>query len=123
MTTAVVEPVATKLAFGDDDEGTAVEPTMSVSGGPGGILHAPIHESLTLSALINVPNSGVAPGTSLSSANNADWEFIRGVVWNDDPAGLLFDDEADVNHAYSAVSMVDKVQRRREGVEPVPARR
>lgn len=105
MTTAVVEPVATKLAFGDDDEGTAVEPTMSVSGGPGGNFHAPIHESLTLSALINVPNSGVAPGTSLSSANNADWEFIRGVVWNDDPAGLLFEDKADANHAYSTGAM------------------
>ncbi|KAH6680104.1 hypothetical protein F5X68DRAFT_193152 [Plectosphaerella plurivora] len=95
------EPVPSKLTFGDDDEGTVVEPAMSISGGPGGFFHAPIHESLTLSALINVPSSGVAPNTSLSSANNADWEFIRGVIWNDDPAGLLFDDEADVNHTYA----------------------
>lgn len=97
----MVEPAASKLTFGENDEGTVVEPAMSVRGGPGGFIHAPIHESLTVSALINVPGSGVAPGTSLHSASSADWEFIRGVVWNDDPAGLLFDDAPDANHTYS----------------------
>ncbi|KAH7036044.1 peptidase S8/S53 domain-containing protein [Microdochium trichocladiopsis] len=74
---------------------------MAVAGGPAGYVHAPIHESLTLSALLSVPGSSVTLGTRLESASNADWEYIRGVVWNDDPAGSLFRDSPGSNHTYA----------------------
>jgi hypothetical protein len=72
----------------------------AVAGGPEGLIHSPLHESITLAALVST-GYNVAPGTTLESASNADWEYIRGVVWNDDPACLLFDDYADANHTYS----------------------
>ncbi|OAL51015.1 subtilisin-like protein [Pyrenochaeta sp. DS3sAY3a] len=73
----------------------------AVAGGYGGVIHTPVHESITLAALIST-GYNVAPGTTLESASNADWEYIRGVVWNDDPACLLFDDYAEQNHTYSS---------------------
>ena len=73
---------------------------MSVSGGPGGLVHQPIHESLTLAALIN-GKFGVDPGTTVANASKYDWEYIRGAIWNDDPDCLLFDDNAENNHVYS----------------------
>ncbi|KAF7563162.1 hypothetical protein G7046_g953 [Stylonectria norvegica] len=84
----------------DDAEGVEVAPMMSVRGGPGGKVHQPIHESLTLAALIN-GNVGVAPGTTVDNASNADWEYIRGAVWNDDPNCLLFEKSSEKNHEYS----------------------
>ncbi|KAJ1324700.1 hypothetical protein MN608_09403 [Microdochium nivale] len=101
MAAQVIKQVASKLTFGEHEKGVPVESAMSIRGGPSGIVHAPIHESLTLSALTNVPNSSVAQSTNLRSAGNADWEFIRGVVWNDDPAGYLFNDKTGANHSYS----------------------
>jgi hypothetical protein len=76
----------------------------AVAGGPGGCLHSPLHESITLAALIST-GYNVASGTTLESASNADWEYIRGAVWNDDPACLLFDDYDDANHTYSTGMM------------------
>ncbi|KPM43290.1 hypothetical protein AK830_g3276 [Neonectria ditissima] len=86
----------------DDDDTTGVEvtPMMSVRGGPGGLIHQPIHESLTLAALIN-GNFGVASGTTVDNASNHDWEYIRGAVWNDDPSCLLFDRSSEYNHKYA----------------------
>ncbi|KAF4551908.1 Hypothetical protein D9617_12g037980 [Elsinoe fawcettii] len=102
MATTMRAPSAVKFTFSEDDEGTEVEPAMAVAGGPGGLFHTPIHESLTLSALTNVANSGVARDTTLNSADNATWEFVRGVIWNDDPAGLLFNDSYGTNHSYAS---------------------
>lgn len=76
----------------------------AVAGGPGGWVHSPVHESITLAALISTAYH-IAPGTTLKNASNADWEYIRGVVWNDDPACLLFDDYAEENHTYSTAAM------------------
>lgn len=81
-------------------EGREVEAFMSVAGGPGGLVHAPIHESITLAALIN-GNFGVARGTTLQNVSTQDWEYVRGAVWNDDPACLLFDDSEGNNRTYS----------------------
>ncbi|KAF4965852.1 hypothetical protein FSARC_6372 [Fusarium sarcochroum] len=81
-------------------EGVPVETNMSVSGGPYGSFHEPIHESLTLSALIS-SNSGVSPGTTVKNASNHDWEYIRGAIWNDDPDCQLFNDSLSQNHSYS----------------------
>ena len=72
----------------------------SIAGGTGGSFFCPLHESITLSALATT-GYNVAPGTTLRSANNADWEYIRGAVWNDDPAGELFDDTTNKNHTYA----------------------
>lgn len=82
------------------DPGREVQPAMSIAGGPGGLVHEPIHESLTLTALISA-GFGVNNGTNFGNASNADWEYIRGAVWNDDPNLLLFEDEPDTNHTYS----------------------
>ena len=84
----------------DATDGVEVDAMMAVSGGPGGVIHQPIHESLTLAALIN-GNFGVAQGTTVHNASNHDWEYIRGAVWNDDPDCLLFDDSTANNHKYS----------------------
>ena len=81
-------------------EGREVATMMSVRGGPYGLIHQPIHESLTLAALIN-GNFGIAQGTTVNNASNRDWEYIRGAVWNDDPDCLLFEDTAERNHVYS----------------------
>lgn len=92
--------MATTEVNNDLDDGREVAPAMSIGGGPGGSIHSRIHESLTLSALLN-GGSGIAQGTTVGNANNDVWEYIRGAVWNDDPVGLLFNDESDANHTYS----------------------
>ncbi|KAJ4250575.1 hypothetical protein NW762_011834 [Fusarium torreyae] len=81
-------------------EGVPVETNMSVSGGPWGSVHEPIHESLALSALIS-SNSGVSPGTTVKNASNHDWDYIRGAIWNDDSDCQLFNDSLNQNHSYS----------------------
>lgn len=88
----------------NDLGGVEVETQMSVSGGPYGKFHEPIHESLTLAALIT-SNSGVAHGTTVKSARNQDWEYIRGAVWNDDPDCQLFNDSEGGNHSYASGGM------------------
>ncbi|MCJ1282093.1 hypothetical protein MMC26_001416 [Xylographa opegraphella] len=84
----------------DGTNGAEITPMMSIRGGPAGLFHQPIHESLTLAILIS-GNFGVAHGTTVDNATNEDWEYIRGAVWNDDPACLLFDDDEVHNHVYS----------------------
>jgi hypothetical protein len=81
-------------------DGVDVELQMSVAGGPYGAIHEPIHESLTLAALIS-SNSGISPGTTVKNASNHDWEYIRGAIWNDDPDCQLFNDSPEENHSYS----------------------
>ncbi len=76
----------------------------AIAGGLGGLVHCPVHESITLAALVST-GYNVAPGTTLENAGNPEWEYIRGAVWNDDPACLLFDDFAGENHIYSTGTM------------------
>ena len=85
----------------DATDGAEVDVMMAVSGGPYGKIHQPIHESLTLAALIN-GDFGVARATTVQNASDHDWEYIRGAVWNDDPDCLLFNDDSEGNnHKYS----------------------
>jgi hypothetical protein len=69
--------------------------------GPAGPLriHEPVHEKITLAALMNdvLP---IPPGVTLGSNQPAN-EFLRGVVWNDDPGVLLFDENVEDNWDYS----------------------
>ncbi|KAF4985857.1 hypothetical protein FGRMN_11073 [Fusarium graminum] len=81
-------------------DASEVETQMSVAGGPWGSIHEPIHESITLSALIS-SGYGIAQSTSVKNASNQDWEYIRGAIWNDDPDCQLFNDSAQENHTYS----------------------
>ena len=83
----------------DATDGVEVDAMIAVSGGPGGIIHQPIHESLTLAALIG-GGFGVAQCTTVHNASDHDWEYIRGAVWNDDPDCLLFNDSTGSNHKY-----------------------
>ncbi|KAF2216904.1 hypothetical protein CERZMDRAFT_64299 [Cercospora zeae-maydis SCOH1-5] len=84
--------------------GEEFEAKFAIAGGLGGFIHCPLHESITLAALIST-GYNVSPGTTLKSASDAEWEYIRGTVWNDDPVCLLFDDSADENHTYSTGMM------------------
>jgi hypothetical protein len=62
-------------------------------------IHEPIHENITMAALINSA-IGVPAGTEVGK-DQAVNEFLRGVLWNDDPAVLMFNEDADNNWNFS----------------------
>lgn len=85
----------------------------------GGFLHkvnSPIHENMSLCALVaanltrdDITYETVADYNSISSFSNetktwaaGEFEYIRGVIWNDDPACALFVDETSWNARYAA---------------------
>jgi hypothetical protein len=49
----------------------------------------PVHESLTQQSLKAAGLIGIGDTYTSTEA----WEYIRGAIWNDDPEGLLFDDQ------------------------------
>ncbi|KAH0543416.1 hypothetical protein FGG08_002274 [Glutinoglossum americanum] len=69
--------------------------------GPFDIIGTPVHENLTLSALID-SDFKLGPTTTIDSSSAATREFLRGVFWNDDPACLLFDDKDNDNWNFSS---------------------
>ncbi|KAF4990836.1 hypothetical protein FGRMN_8217 [Fusarium graminum] len=59
----------------------------------------PVHESIVVSAFIN--SDMIFPrGTVYNNINDKQWEFFRGVVWNDDPSCLLFEDATEDNRIF-----------------------
>jgi hypothetical protein len=62
-------------------------------------IHEPIHEKITLAALLGSTVS-VPAGVSVGS-DQATNEFLRGVIWNDDPAVLMFDEDTTDNWHFS----------------------
>jgi hypothetical protein len=62
-------------------------------------IHEPIHEKITLAALLGSTVS-VPAGVSVGS-DQATNEFLRGVIWNDDPAVLMFDEDTTNNWHFS----------------------
>lgn len=64
----------------------------------------PIHESIAIAALIR---SKVAfpPTSAYRDLSNEEWEYFRGIVWNDDPSCYLFNDKKDDNHEFSTGAM------------------
>lgn len=60
----------------------------------------PIHETITIAAFIK-SKVFFPKGTDYNNLSNKQWEFIRGVLWNDDPSCLLFLDYSDSNHHFS----------------------
>ncbi|KAI1502366.1 hypothetical protein F5X99DRAFT_379247 [Biscogniauxia marginata] len=69
---------------------------------PGGSLFdkEPIHECIVIASLIQ-SQVYVPRGTTYHNLNSKQWEYVRGLVWNDDPSCLLFQDRSDSNHHYS----------------------
>jgi hypothetical protein len=63
-------------------------------------IHGPIHESITLAALMRSTVS-VPAGVQVGS-DQATNEFLRGVIWNDDPAVLMFDEDLKDNWNFSS---------------------
>jgi hypothetical protein len=108
-TTTISENQDIMAASGDIDgtDGVEVIPMMSVRGGPGGLLHQPIHESLTLAALIN-GNFGIAQGTTVTNASKHDWEYIRGAVWNDGVRAYLDGDVLSLQYLQTRLQRTSK---------------
>jgi hypothetical protein len=79
-----------------------------IAAGPGHTVGEPIHENLTLAALIaagcvdkSATFERVIGGRGIAVGQPAVWEFIRGVLWNDDPACELFVDRPDNNGLFA----------------------
>jgi hypothetical protein len=62
-------------------------------------VNEPVHETITLAALMN--SMVAVPATVEVGSDQAVNEFFRGVIWNDDPAVLLFDEDASDNWEFS----------------------
>ncbi|KAH7174852.1 uncharacterized protein B0J16DRAFT_364875 [Fusarium flagelliforme] len=60
----------------------------------------PVHESIVVAAFIN-SDMTFPRGTVYNNINDKQWEFFRGVVWNDDPSCLLFEDATTDNRMFS----------------------
>ncbi|KAM0261724.1 hypothetical protein ACHAPA_009617 [Fusarium lateritium] len=59
----------------------------------------PVHESIVVTAFIN-SDMTFPRGTVYNNINDKQWEFFRGVVWNDDPSCLLFEDVTEDNRMF-----------------------
>lgn len=58
----------------------------------------PIHESIVIDAFIRLKIL-FSKGTFYNNINDKQWEYFRGIIWNDDPSCLLFiDDFKDNRH-------------------------
>lgn len=59
----------------------------------------PIHESIAIAAFIK-SDLKFPPNTIYDSLETKQWEFFRGLIWNDDPSCLLLNDEEGDNHDF-----------------------
>ena len=59
----------------------------------------PIHESIAIVAFIN-SSIQFPSGTKYDNLDQKQWEFIRGLIWNDDPSCLLLADLSENNHKF-----------------------
>lgn len=70
-------------------------------GGSIDISKNPIHETMAIASFIKSKLFGsFPPGTTYNNLNLKQWEYFRGIVWNDDPSCLLFDDSTTTNHDF-----------------------
>jgi hypothetical protein len=78
-----------------------------IAAGPGHLIGDPVHENISLAALIKAGQitattyHTVVGGRNKAIGDPSTWEFIRGVMWNDDPSSLLFDNKKDNNGSFS----------------------
>ena len=59
----------------------------------------PIHECIAIAAFIN-SNLKFPPNTIYQTLKTKQWEFFRGLIWNDDPSCLLLNDKEGDNHDF-----------------------
>ena len=91
----------------DAEEDDDMRVGMSVQGGTGLTKKGqPVHEMLTLAALINSdykldPNTTYQALKAGPTAHLEINDFIRGVIWNDDPECDLYNDDSNNNFIYS----------------------
>jgi hypothetical protein len=59
----------------------------------------PIHESIAIAAFIR-SKMPFPKGTFYNNINDKQWEFFRGIIWNDDPSCLLFINDTNDNRHF-----------------------
>ena len=59
----------------------------------------PIHESIAIAAFIH-SLAAFPRATTYNNLNSKQWEYFRGMIWNDDPSCLLFEESADNNRLF-----------------------
>jgi hypothetical protein len=69
----------------------------------GGLLRKkPIHEDLTIAAFIMAkPSARFPKGTCYNNLDRGQWEYMRGLIWNDDPSCFLFEDNEESNTVFA----------------------
>ena len=60
----------------------------------------PIHEDIAIAAFIR-SKVALPTETTYDGLNNQQWEYFRGLIWNDDPSCYLFNDNPKDNHEFS----------------------
>ncbi|KAI0443549.1 hypothetical protein F4803DRAFT_514604 [Xylaria telfairii] len=60
----------------------------------------PLHETIAIAAFI-LSKKPLPKGTTYHNLNDKQWEYFRGIVWNDDPSCYLFEDYSQKNHQFS----------------------
>ena len=64
----------------------------------------PIHENIAIAAFLN--SSLTFPkATTYNNLNHKQWEYFRGMIWNDDPECLLFEKSTDDNRLVPQVPL------------------
>lgn len=84
----------------------------SIATGPGQTIHKPIHENITLASLIegkiiekDTTFASVVGGKLTHKIPRPEiFEFIRGVIWNDNSLCYFFDNDLDSNSYYKVPS-------------------
>ncbi|KAI0127362.1 hypothetical protein BJ170DRAFT_683210 [Xylariales sp. AK1849] len=66
----------------------------------------PVHENIAIAAFIRSKLSKVCESpwpssTTYNNLNDKQWEYIRGLLWNDDPSCYLLTDDENQNHLFS----------------------
>lgn len=57
----------------------------------------PVHETILIAAFVG-SHKRFPRGTTYTNLNDEQWEYMRGVIWNDDPQCLLFNNSSSSNH-------------------------
>jgi len=88
--------------LGDDDHSDIVEAQFKIGFDTiGGLLHwQPVHEEIAIAAFIRTNKRTFPRGTEYNNLDQKQWEYVRGLVWPDDPSCLLFKDSRDNNNKF-----------------------
>lgn len=79
---------------------TALKANYDIGFKLGKISREPVHETILIAAFIQ-SDVYFPRGTVYRNLTNSQWEFMRGVIWNDDPSCYLFNNYSENNHVFS----------------------